>query len=258
MKLLFVGDVVSEPGCAFLAKKLPLLKRESDIDVVVVNGENSAPGNGITKNSAIQIFRAGADIITTGNHAFQRRRDLQIFEHPDVIRPANYGSACPGRGFLIHDMGCCQIAVVNLSGVLFLENLENPFACIDTVLEQIRKESPTPNIFVDFHAEATSEKRAMGFYLADRVTAVLGTHTHVQTADACILNSHTGYITDVGMTGVERSVLGVDVKIATDKLRLHMPVPYQDAKGACYLNAVLVEFEKTCGKCTKITPLIVR
>ena len=258
MKLLFVGDVVSEAGCAFLSKKLPILKRESGIDVIVVNGENSALGNGITNHSAMQIFRAGADIITTGNHAFQRRKELQVFEHPDVIRPVNYGSACPGRGFVIHDMGCCQIAVVNLSGVLFLENLENPFSSIDCVLEQIRNESSTPNIFVDFHAEATSEKRAMGFYLAGRVTAVLGTHTHVQTADACILNSHTGYITDVGMTGVERSVLGVDVKTATDKLRFHAPVPYQDAKGTCYLNAVLVEFDKTCGKCTKIMPLIVR
>ncbi|MDE6730039.1 MAG: YmdB family metallophosphoesterase [Oscillospiraceae bacterium] len=258
MKLLFVGDVVSEAGCSFLAKKLPGLKRESGIDVVVVNGENSAPGNGITNQSATQIFQAGADIITTGNHAFQRRKELQIFEHPDVIRPVNYGSACPGRGFVIHDMGCCQIAVVNLSGVLFLENLENPFSSINNVLKWIHNQSPTPNIFVDFHAEATSEKRAMGFYLAGRVTAVLGTHTHVQTADACILDAHTGYITDVGMTGVEHSVLGVDIKTATDKLRLHAPVPYQDAKGDCYLNAVLVEFDKTCGKCTKITPLIVR
>lgn len=254
MRLLFVGDVVSEAGCLFLQKKLPALKKQYQIDLVVVNGENSAVGNGITSYSANQIFRSGADVITTGNHAFQRRKELHVFENACIIRPVNYGDACPGRGFLIQDMGSCQIAVINLAGTLFLENLENPFASVDAILNQIH----TPNIFVDFHAEATSEKRAMGFHLAGRVTAVLGTHTHVQTADACILKSHTGYITDTGMTGVENSVLGVDIKTATDKLRFHTPVSYQDAKGACYLNAVLIDFEKTCGKCTKITPLIVR
>lgn len=254
MKLLFIGDVVGNLGCQFLRKKLPALKRQYAADLVVVNGENSADGNGITAYSAEQIFQAGADVITTGNHAFQRKTDLQIYERDSIIRPANYGDACIGKGVTVCDMGSCQIAVLNLSGVLFLEHLENPFTTADNLLAQL----DTPNIFVDFHAEATSEKRAMGFYLAGRVTAVMGTHTHVQTADACILEQHTGYITDAGMTGVEDSILGTDKQIALERMHLHIPKRYKEATGACYLNGVLVEFEKKCGKCTKINSIIVR
>jgi len=254
MKLLFIGDVVGNIGCEFLKKRLSGLKRQYEADIVVVNGENSADGNGITAYSAGKLFEAGADVITTGNHAFQRRTDFKIYENDCIIRPANYGEACIGKGVTICDMGSCQVAVMNLSGVLFMENLENPFTTADTLL----KEMDTPNIFVDFHAEATSEKRAMGFYLAGRVTAVMGTHTHVQTADACILENHTGYITDAGMTGVEDSILGTDKKIALERMHLHVPKRYKEAVGACYLNGVLVEFEKKCGKCTKIIPLIVR
>ena len=254
MKLLFIGDVVGNIGCQFLRKKLPALKREYQADIVVVNGENSADGNGITAYSAEQIFQSGADVITTGNHAFQRRSDWKIYHQDCIIRPANYGEACPGKGIVICDMGDCQIAVVNLSGVLFLENLENPFHTADSLIDKIE----TPNIFVDFHAEATSEKKSMGYYLAGRATAVIGTHTHVQTTDACILNGHTGYITDVGMTGVEDSILGTDKHIALNRMRLHTHERYKEASGACFLNGILIEFEKKCGKCTKITPLIVR
>jgi calcineurin-like phosphoesterase len=151
-------------------------------------------------------------------------------------------------------MGACRIAVINLSGVLFLENLDNPFTVIDTLLREL----DTPNVFVDFHAEATSEKKAMGHYLTGRVTALFGTHTHVQTADAAILGGHTGYITDAGMTGVEDSVLGVKKDIAIDRLRLHVPIRFEEAKGDCFLNGVLVEFNEKFGICTKIEPLIVR
>ncbi len=254
MKLLFIGDVVGEIGCAFLQQRLPRLKQELGVDLTVVNGENSANGNGITAHSAKQILQSGADLITTGNHAFQRRDNLHIYDGEDILRPANYSDACPGKGVGIIDCGACRVAVINLSGVLFLEHLDNPFDTMDRLLEGM----DTPNIFVDFHAEATSEKRAMGFYLAGRVTAVIGTHTHVQTADACILEEHTGYLTDAGMTGVEDSVLGVKKEIAIDRLRLHVPQRFEEAKGTCYLNGVLIEFEKKCGKCTKITPLIVR
>ena len=254
MKVLFIGDVVGNIGCEFLKKRPPGLKREYETDLVIVNGENSADGNGITAYSADRIFESGADVITTGNHAFQRRSDWKIYENDCIIRPANYGEACVGKGMTVCDMGSCQIAVLNLSGVLFMENLENPFTTADMLL----KELDTPNIFVDFHAEATSEKKAMGYYLAGRVTAVLGTHTHVQTADACILENHTGYITDAGMTGVEDSILGTEKKIALERMCLHVPKRYKEASGACYLNGVLIEFEKKCGKCTKMTPLIVR
>ncbi len=254
MKLLFIGDVVGDVGCQFLKRKLPALRRGLGADVTIVNGENSANGNGITACSAEQIFLSGADIITTGNHAFQRKEALHIYDNECILRPANYSEACPGRGVGILDMGACRIAVINLSGVLFLENLDNPFTVIDALLEEL----DTPNVFVDFHAEATSEKKAMGHYLTGRVTALFGTHTHVQTADAAILGGHTGYITDAGMTGVEDSVLGVKKDIAIDRLRLHVPIRFEEAKGECFLNGVLVEFNEKCGICTKIEPLIVR
>ena len=254
MKLLMIGDVVGSVGCRFLAAKLPALKRAHGIDVTVVNGENSADGNGITVESARALFQAGADLITTGNHAFQRKNDLHLFEDECILRPENYGAACPGRGYTVYDMGALQLAVVNLQGVLFMEPLENPFDAMDRVLSEIQ----TPNILVDFHAEATSEKRALGHYLTGRVTAVIGTHTHVPTADACILGGHTGYLTDVGMTGAEDSVLGVKKDIAIDRLRLHVPVRFEEAQGACWLCGVVLELDQKCGKCTKITPVIVR
>lgn len=254
MKLLFIGDAVGSNACRFLRQRLPGLRRELGIDITVVNGENSADGNGITNDSARMLFEAGADVITTGNHAFQRRSDLSVFENECVIRPANYSDACPGRGVTILDMGASRAAVVNLQGVLFMEPLDNPFDRMDALLQEI----DTPVIFVDFHAEATSEKRAMGYYLAGRVTAVIGTHTHVQTADACILGGHTGYITDVGMTGAEDSVLGVEKQCAIDRLHLHVPGRYTEAEGDCVLGGVVIEYEKKCGKCTKITPLIMR
>lgn len=254
MKLLMIGDVVGDAGCWFLAKKLPGIKREHGVDITVVNGENSADGNGITAASARALFSAGADVITTGNHAFQRKNEFSLFEDENILRPANHSDACPGHGYTIYDMGSTRAAVINLQGVLFLEPLCNPFETMDRILEEI----DTPNIFVDFHAEATSEKRALGHYLTGRVTAVIGTHTHVPTADACILGEHTGYLTDVGMTGVEDSVLGVKKEIAIDKLRLHVPIRFEEAQGACWLCGVLLEYEKKCGKCTKITPLIVR
>ncbi len=254
MKLLMIGDVVGSVGCRFLAKKLPALKREYGIDIAVVNGENSADGNGITAESAHALFAAGADVITTGNHAFQRRNELSLFENESIVRPANFSSACPGRGYTIVDLGSSQAAIVNLQGVLFLEPLDNPFDTVDRLLDEI----DTPNIFVDFHAEATSEKRALGHYLAGRVTAVIGTHTHVPTADACILGGHTGYLTDVGMTGAEDSVLGVKKEIAIDRMHLHLPIRFEEAEGACWMCGVILEYDKKTGKCTKIETAIVR
>ena len=252
MKLLFIGDVVGEHTCRYLQKRLPAIRRELGADITVINGENSANGNGITRQSARMLSDAGADVITTGNHAFQQRRDLSLFESETILRPANYPDACPGHGVTVLDMGACRAAVVNLQGVLFMESLRDPFDEMDAILQTL----DTPVIFVDFHAEATSEKRAMGYYLAGRVTAVIGTHTHVQTADACILAGHTGYLTDAGMTGTADSILGVDKQTAIDRLHLHLPIPYQEAEGECVINGVVVEYDKTSGKCTKISALI--
>ena len=253
--LLFIGDVVGKAGCDFLASKLGGIKRLYDIDVTVVNGENSAQGNGITRYSADSIVRAGADIITTGNHAFRRKEALDIFDEDYIIRPANYPEGgCVGKGVCILDMGAYSVAFVNLMGTVYMDPLDNPFTKIDEILEQIS----VPNIFVDFHAEATSEKKAMGFHLAGRVSGVFGTHTHVQTADECILNGKTAYITDVGMTGPEHSCLGVEVQPAVDRLRFRMPVRFKEAEGECFLCGIVASFDEKNGKTHKIERIIVR
>ena len=246
---------MGKAGCDFLASKLNGIKRLYDIDVTVVNGENSAQGNGITRYSADSIVRAGADIITTGNHAFRRKEALDIFDEDYIIRPANYPEGgCVGKGVCILDMGAYSVAFVNLMGTVYMDPLDNPFTKIDEILEQIS----VPNIFVDFHAEATSEKKAMGFHLAGRVSGVFGTHTHVQTADECILNGKTAYITDVGMTGPEHSCLGVEVQPAVDRLRFRMPVRFKEAEGECFLCGIVASFDEKNGKTHKIERIIVR
>lgn len=254
-RLLFIGDVVGKAGCDFLAQKLSLIKRQFSIDITVVNGENSAQGNGVTKASADMLLNAGADVITTGNHAFKRREALDIYENDLIIRPANYPEGgCPGKGVCVLDMGAYSVAVVNLSGTVYLDPLDNPFTVIDNILREL----DTPNIFVDFHAEATSEKKAMGYHLAGRVSGVFGTHTHVQTADECILSGHTAYITDAGMTGPEESVLGVEIQPAVDRLRFRMPVRFREAEGKCFLCGVMAEFDEKTGKSHKIERIIIR
>lgn len=254
--ILFIGDVVGQAGCDFLRKKLRDLKQHYKIDITVVNGENSAQGNGITLTSADEIINAGADIITTGNHVFRRREVYNLLDSADyIIRPANYpeGKAA-GRGVCTLDMGSYSVAVVNLMGTAFMDTLDNPFAKIDEILENI----DTPNIFVDFHGEATSEKKAMGHYLKGRVTGVFGTHTHVQTADEAILGEHTAYITDAGMTGVEDSCLGVESKIIIDRFRFHLPARFKEAEGECFLCGVAVSFDEKSGTAKSIERIIIR
>lgn len=255
MKLLFVGDVVGESGCEFLGKQIYRIKQEHCIDVTVVNGENSAKGNGITPHSAQELFSLGVDVITTGNHCFRRSEVMQTYRTNEfLLRPANFPDGVDGRGVAVVDMCACRIAVVNLIGTMYLEAVDNPFNVVDKLLEHI----DTPNIFVDFHAEATSEKKAMGFYLQKRVTAVLGTHTHVQTADETILAQHTAYITDVGMTGPEMSVLGVDKDIVITKFKKHIPVRFCESSERCFINAVVVEFDEKTGRAFKIERIIIR
>lgn len=255
MRLLFIGDIVGKTGSEFLADKLYSLKQEHSIDITVANGENSAVGNGITRTSAELLTRIGVNVITTGNHAFKKRDSSEIFDSIDhLLRPANYPDGVVGKGYYIYDMGATQIAIINLMGVVFLEPLNNPFETIDKILEKIK----TPNIFVDFHAEATAEKKAMGFYLSKRVTAVLGTHTHVQTADACIIDNHTGYITDVGMTGPEKSVLGISSQIAIEKMKTHYPTKFVESTEKCFINGVVIDFDEKLGISRKIYPIIVR
>lgn len=255
MKLLFIGDIVGKEGCDFLAEKLYSIKRKYNIDVTVANGENSASGNGISRNSMDFITSCGVDVITTGNHAFKRKDSIDMFDTTEhLIRPANYPPGVVGKGVCILDLGLVQIAVINLMGVVFMEPLDNPFHTVDKLLKDIK----TPNIFIDFHAEATAEKKAMGHYLAGKVTAVLGTHTHVQTADETIFKGHTAYISDVGMTGPENSVLGVKTELAIEKQRMHFPVKFVESDEPCFLNGILIDFDEKLGKTTEINRLIMR
>lgn len=252
--LLFIGDVVAQAGCDKLKAALPALKREKQIDICIANGENSAQGNGMTPDSAEQLFSAGVDFITGGNHTFRRR---EIYDYLDnslsVCRPANYKSDCPGRGFAVLDKGFVRVGVVNVLGTVYLEPLCNPFDCVDEAIAALSDEADF--IVVDFHAEATAEKRAMGFYLDGRVAAVVGTHTHVQTADAQILENGTAYITDLGMTGPKRSVLGVTPELAIVKMRTQMPVRFQNPPGECCLQGLLVQVDKRTRRAVSVEPI---
>lgn len=253
MNLLFIGDVVGKAGCDAIRKNIYNIKKENNIDVTIINGENSAIGNGITHESANILFRYGADVITTGNHAYKRHEAAELFENNSlVLRPANYPEGCAGKGFCIIDMGKYQLAVINLMGTVYMDSLDNPFSVIDSILEKI----DVKNIFVDFHAEATAEKKCMGYYLDGRVTAVIGTHTHVQTADETILPKNTAYISDAGMTGAEESVLGVCKELAIEKMKMHHPVKFVQAETKPMINGVIVGFDEKTGSAYSIKRII--
>ena len=251
VRILAVGDVVASQGCDKLRESLPRLKKEKNIDVVIVNGENSAVGNGMTPFSAEHIFSSGADVITGGNHTYKRREVYDLLDNSlSIVRPANYSDNCPGRGYTILDKGFVRIGVVNVLGTAFMEPLKNPMECVDEAIEALSKEVKI--IIVDFHSEATSEKRAMGYYLDGRVSAVFGTHTHVQTADEQILPEGTGYITDAGMTGPKRSVLGVKPEIIIEKMKTNMPLRFETADGECCLQGIMFEIERNTGRCVSV------
>lgn len=251
MNIVFIGDVVSAVGVEKLTRTLPRFKKEHNIDVTIVNGENAAVGNGLLPASAEALFAAGADCITGGNHTF-RRRELYAYldESPYCLRPANYKDDAPGKGFCVIDKGFVRVGVVNILGTVFMEPLENPFDCADRTLALLKDE--VDFTVVDFHAEATAEKRAMGFYLDGRAAAVVGTHTHVQTADEQILPHGTAYITDLGMTGPVQSVLGVTPELAIEKMRTNLPVRFQNPDGECLMQGLLAEIDKKTGKTLRV------
>ncbi len=254
INVLFIGDIVGSNGCDFAEKTVGKLRAQKKLDLVIANGENSADGNGITKASMEHIFRF-ADVITTGNHCFRRKEFTEYYDiKENLLRPANYPDGVVGKGVVTVDMGRYSFAVINLMGTAFMEALNNPYECIDRLLGDI----DTKNILVDFHAEATSEKKAMGFYLSGKVSAVIGTHTHVQTADEAILDGHTAYITDVGMCGAELSVLGVKKELAIEKQRTKCPVRFTESDEAPFFNGVLMQIDEKCGKACGIERLIIR
>ncbi len=238
MRVLFIGDVVGGAGRRGLAAAMPGLRERHSPDLVIVNGENSAGGVGITEKTARSIFEAGVDVITTGNHVYRHREVYAYLDNTDrVIRPANYGHSNPGRGHTVVEAGGMRVGVINLSGAVGLQVARLPFHEVDAILERIEADC----IVVDFHAEVTSEKVAMGWYLDGRVAAVLGTHTHVPTADARVLPEGTAFITDVGMTGSRTSVLGVKPEQAVQALVRQMPVRFETAEEDVWVMGALVE-----------------
>ncbi len=249
MNILCIGDVVGSAGCDMLARKLPSLKKLYGVDAVIVNGENSADGNGVSAQSAELIFSLGADVITTGNHALRQNSAWHLFEDNErVIRPANMTSATPGSGYCLVDFGYVRMAVINLLGTVYMEPYACPFETADSLLERAKNDGANI-IMVDFHAEATAEKKALAFYLSGRASAVFGTHTHVQTADSQVIDG-TGFITDLGMTGPFCSVLGVKPELAIRKMKDKLPVRFANAEGDCVLEGCLFTVDRD-GRCTE-------
>ena len=245
-RVLAVGDVCGQPGLDMLERRLKDYKKEKNINFTVVNGEN-ANVVGITPRQADQIFRAGADVITLGNHTWTRT-ELQPYldERTKILRPANFGPQCPGRGIAVFSTSFGDVCVLNLMGRFTLDsNTDNPFVIADGFMEEIKEKI----ILVDFHAEGTSEKRAMGYLLDGRASAVWGTHTHVQSSDACVLPKGTGYISDLGMTGAIHSVLGIDIEQSIGKFLGDPPRRYESGKGQSKLEGCIFEIDTDSGKC---------
>lgn len=254
MRILVIGDVCGSIGCEYVRKILPSLKREKKIDMVIINGENSADGNGITPDSADYLLNLGADVLTGGNHSFRRSEIYDYLDQNDcVLRPHNLADAQNGKGYCVVDFGKLQVAVINLSGKIYLDRLNAscPFAAADELIEKAKRDG-AKIIVVDFHAEATSEKRALGLYLDGKVSAFFGTHTHVQTADSQILENGTGYITDIGMTGPIDSVLGVKKDIIINRLKSNDMSKFELANGECMLNGCIFDIDEKTGKTVKI------
>ncbi len=246
MKVLCVGDVVGSAGCKHLQAVLPAIKKQYQVDICIVNGENAADGNGTTPKAAEMLFQAGADVITGGNHTFRRPEFLDALEQNDaILRPANFPAGAVGKGITVIDRGRYTVTVINLLGQVYLEAVDNPFYVLDDLL----KKAGNPKFcIVDFHGEATAEKKALSFYIDGKVSAIFGTHTHVQTADEQILPNGTGFITDVGMTGPKLSVLGVDPQGSITRIRNKMPARFTVAEGPCQMDAVLFTLDDATGK----------
>jgi len=250
LKAVLIGDVVGKPGRRLVREYLPLMRKRG-VDFAVVNAENSAGGSGITRSTVAEIFESGAHVITTGDHVF-RNKEAQEFIHesPRILRPENMSRRALGHGSVVVEAGGFRIAVVNLIGRVFMPPADCPFSAADEILATLP--GGVCCVFVDFHAEATSEKIAMGLYLDGRVTAVVGTHTHVQTADETVLPGGTAYVTDLGMTGPHDSVIGRDAAAVLHGFTTGMPGRFEVAKGNPMMCGALVEFDAETGKALSI------
>lgn len=258
VNLLALGDVTSDSAIAHLRRHLPSYKKLKNVSFTVINGEN-ASGTGLTPAQAEELFAAGADVITLGNHTWGKMniRDY-LEENRYILRPANFSPRCPGRGWGVYDCGRFSVAVINLIGRCDLDwKAADPFGTADRILEEMAKDRPTFTV-VDFHASATSEKLALGYYLDGRVSALWGTHTHVPTADARVNPKGTGYITDLGMTGPIESVLGVRIEQSVESFLGGLPGRYQSADGPCKAQGCLFTLDTATGLCTAVEPVDIR
>ena len=263
MNILFIGDIFGRPGRLIVKDRLPELVQLHSADLVIANCENAAAGFGITPPLAEELFDLGIDVMTTGNHVWDKREIIDYFQMADgnphsparrLLRPANFPAGLPGWGVYEGQKNGVAYAVMNLQGRVFMGSNDDPFRYADRLLEQIQSKI----VFVDFHAEATSEKIAFAWYLDGRVTAVVGTHTHIPTADETILSKATAYITDVGMTGPYDSVIGVKKELVVEKFLSGMPARFEAASGDVRLCAVLVECNDSTGRATRIERLMLR
>ena len=250
IKILFIGDIVGKPARDYLKILLPSLRKELSLDIIIANGENAAGGSSITLDTAEDIFGAGVDVITSGDHIFKKKESRVVLDTKDLIRPLNYGESCAGKGYIIKEVAGVKIGVINLLGRVFMQPADCPFKAIKNILEDVKKEAKI--VFVDMHAEATSEKVALGHFLSGKVSAVVGTHTHIPTADEKIIDNFTAYITDVGMTGSCDSVLGREKHQVIERFITNMPVRFNLAQGDVRMQAVLIEVDQESGKALSI------
>ena len=251
MNILAVGDLVGNVGIQELKKRFPKIKKDYKIDFTIVNAENSAEGMGITEKNFNDILSIGVDCITMGNHTWGKKDIFKFIDHPKLLRPNNYPEGVCGKGYNIYKCNNKKIAVINSMGRAEINiGLENPFLITNKIVEELKNDVDI--IILDFHAEATAEKVAMGYFLDGKVTAVFGTHTHVQTADEKILSKGTAYITDIGMTGPKNSALGMDLDVAIKRFTTSLPERYKIATGECILNAVIFEVNDETNKVDRI------
>lgn len=256
MNLLFIGDIVGRPGRAALKHALPALAERWHAGIVVANGENAAAGFGITPSVAQEIFAAGVDVITTGNHVWNKKEAEQLVaQDARVLRPANYPPTAPGRGAAVfHSREGTPVAILNLCGRVFMDCIDCPFREAERQVEQLQSQARV--IIVDMHAEATSEKGAMASMLDGQVSAVIGTHTHVQTSDAQVMPGGTAYITDIGMVGPRDSVLGIEAQVIINRFLNRMPAKFELARGPVIIGAAVVEIDEDSGHARSIRPIL--
>ena len=257
MRVLLVGDIVGKTGRRMVTAHIRTLKASRQVDLVVANGENAAGGNGLTHDVLDELLSSGIDVITGGNHIFDKKEVFQFIDDvPQVLRPLNMPPGTPGRGYVVVSPTGTPVAVVNLAGRAFMPfQYDDPFRAIDDLLGML--EGEVSHVIIDFHAETTSEKVALGWYLDGRTSIVVGTHTHVQTADERILPQGTAYLTDLGMTGPMDSVIGVKTELVLQKLRTQLPVRFDTATGAGQFGALLVDLDDD-GRATSVERLLIR